>query len=820
MFSQNSQKISLPTYPFARERYWISETQGKTNIVTSGTHDSAIHPLLHENTSYLSEQRFTSTFTGKEFFLAGHIIKGQRVFPGVCYLEMARVAVEKASEQAGKGMAIYLRNIVWVQPVVVNRSGKEVHIGLLGEEKGQIQYEVYTESENGKESIVHFQGIAEFKLKQDTQALDIPGLKSQMNLGVLNAESCYQVYNEMGAEGNERFGGLQQIYQGENQVLAKLCLPYSNQNTRGEYVLEPCLMNAAISSLIGLNSINGTLLDKGEVPLEIALPFELESLEILASCTFEMYAWVRRSGSGTQLDKVQKFDIDLCDEQGSVCVKMRGYTTRVLDGEVEVLEAKDPIGTLLATPVWKETVNLLSAARQSYAEHEIILCEMPGINARELQSLIPGSHCDSLKSNQEQIESRFTNYAVHSFEIIRKIIENKLPGKILVQIIVPSTQEQSLFIGLLGLLKTAALENPKIVGQIIQVDPQEKREELANKVQENRNTPHDVIIRYEGEKRSVLAWEEFKETEVKPRVTLNDQGVYLITGGLGGLGGIFTRELLREAKDAKIVLTGRSELSAQKQSVFDELQALGGSVEYQKIDVSDPEQVNSLIEIILNRYGKLDGIIHSAGVISDNFILKKRAEEFRQVLLPKVAGTVNLDMATHGIALDFFVLFSSGAGATGNLGQADYATANAFMDWFAVYRNQLVHSRERQGQTLSINWPLWREGGMGVDQASEDMMKQSTGMIAMQTETGIRAFYQSLNSNHSQVLAMEGLVSKMRKTLFSHPDPQKTSSVSQAVTGASFDTSSLVIRLENALIQRVSKMLKLNPQNIDREGEL
>ncbi|MCP4266687.1 MAG: KR domain-containing protein, partial [Candidatus Brocadiaceae bacterium] len=200
--------------------------------------------------------------------------------------------------------------------------------------------------------------------------------------------------------------------------------------------------------------------------------------------------------------------------------------------------------------------------------------------------------------------------------------------------------------------------------------------------------------------------------------------------------------------------------------------------------------------------------------------LKKRAEEFRQVLLPKVAGTANLDKATRGIALDFFVLFSSGAGAMGNFGQADYATANAFMDWFAAYRNQLVSSRERQGQTLSINWPLWRDGGMGVDQASEEMMKQSSGMIAMQTETGIRAFYQSLNSHHSQVLVMEGLVSKMRKALFSHPEPQKTSSVSQSVTGGGHDTGGLVARIENALIQRVSKMLKLNPQNIDREGEL
>ncbi|MCP4368758.1 MAG: KR domain-containing protein, partial [Deltaproteobacteria bacterium] len=152
-------------------------------------------------------------------------------------------------------------------------------------------------------------------------------------------------------------------------------------------------------------------------------------------------------------------------------------------------------------------------------------------------------------------------------------------------------------------------------------------------------------------------------------------------------------------------------------------------------------------------------------VISDNFILKKTAEEFRKVLLPKVTGTINLDKATQGIALEFFVLFSSGAGAMGNIGQADYATANAFMDRFAAYRNRLVDSKERNGQTLSVNWPYWREGGMGVDHVSEAMIKQSTEMVALQTGTGIRAFYQSLNSNHSQTMVMEGFVSKIRENL-------------------------------------------------------
>ncbi|MCP5002639.1 MAG: SDR family NAD(P)-dependent oxidoreductase, partial [Planctomycetes bacterium] len=815
-------RISLPTYPFARERYWVSKERvfEKRN---QGSEYQQLNPLLHHNTSTLEEERFTSMFTGHEFFLNDHQVKGERVLPGVGYLEMARAAVEKASGDIGKGATIHLKNVVWAQPIVIDGSDQKVHIGLFGEDDGQIQYEVYTESGEEEATIVHSQGGAEFKEKEETPPLDIQNLQSQMNQGTLNGENCYQIFKEMGIEYGEGYRVIREIYQGENQLLARLSLPSSVQDTQSDYVLHPGLMDSALQSSIGLVLTNGASANGNEAspgivrwPQRPSLPFALESLEILGSCTSEMYAWVRIPS-----DKVQKLDIDLCDEQGNVCVKMRGFTSRVIEGEVRAPKANNSIGTLLATPVWKERAKLSSAARQPYAERHILLCEIQGVEARELQSLLPGSHCENLKSEEEQIESRFTEYAVSCFEMIRKLLEKKPQGKVLIQILVPSTREQTLFAGLSGLLKTAALENPKLIGQLIEINPEETLEGLLGITKENSRYPQDSHIRYEEHKRLIASWSEVG-AGLKPaqRLPWKDKGVYLITGGLGGLGVLFTREILSQSKDAKVILTGRSELFPQRQSVLRELQALGGEVDYQTVDVSNLEQVKSLVESIQDRYGKLDGIIHSAGVISDNFILKKRAEEFRKVLLPKVTGTVNLDKATRGIALDFFVLFSSGAGAMGNIGQADYATANAFMDRFAAYRNQLVDSKERKGQTLSINWPLWREGGMGVDAPSEAMMKQSTGMEAMKTETGIRAFYQSLNFNHAQVLVMEGLVSRMRKSLFSHHSAlQKKSSVSQAATGSSIDTGSLLSKIQSMLIQAVSNTLKINIQDIDIDVE-
>ncbi|MCP4272707.1 MAG: hypothetical protein GY781_12195, partial [Gammaproteobacteria bacterium] len=201
-----------------------------------GTSVSVIHSLLHENTSDLFEQRFTSTFTGQEFFLDDHRVKGEKVLPGVVHLEMARVAVEKASGGREEGMGIHLRNVVWSQPIVVNGSGQKVHIGLYGEDSDQIQFEVYTESTNEEEIIVHSQGVAEFKEQGETSTLDIQNIRSQMNQGTLNAESCYQAFKKMGIGYGEGYRG---IYQDGNQLLATLSLPSSIQDTQSEYVLHP-----------------------------------------------------------------------------------------------------------------------------------------------------------------------------------------------------------------------------------------------------------------------------------------------------------------------------------------------------------------------------------------------------------------------------------------------------------------------------------------------------------------------------------------------------------------------------------------------------
>jgi acyl transferase domain-containing protein/acyl carrier protein len=621
----------------------------------------------------------------------------------------------------------------------------------------QIDYEIY--SRDTDQEIVHCQGRATLSREPAPAALDLEQLKGQIGRGRLEPGGVYAVCARMGLIYGPSFRGITAIHRGSDQVLAHLRLPSIVADTSGDYWLHPSLMDGALQAAVGL-------IDDASESNEPRLPFALESLRIVSPCTPEMVAWVRYAPGSQVRDYIFKLDIDLCDERGDVCVQLRGLSLRALGKEIWAAATQgQSIGSLLATPVWQASDVEASAGANhiEYAERHIVLCPLSKVNVEKLRALVPHSQCLSLQAGQQKnIAQRYSQYALACFERIQAILQGKPQGKAFVQIVVADHQEQSLLAGLSGLLKTAALENPQLIGQLILAPPEITTEELATCLQAEQPHTLDPLIRYEQGARQVLHWQEVPAEPDKPPIAFKDHGIYLITGGLGGLGLLFAKEIFAETRQARVVLTGRSALTPEKQARLEGLSAQTGRVSYRQLDLGNLDQVKRLIAAIQDEYGQLDGILHCAGMmITDNVILKKANAEFSQVLAPKVAGTYNLDRASQDVELDFFMLFSSIASATGNPGTADYATANGFMDQFAAYRNRQVAAGGRYGRTRSINWPLWQAGGMRIDQASQERLQQATGMQPMQTATGLEAFYRSLTLPYDQILVVEGIRPKI-----------------------------------------------------------
>jgi polyketide synthase PksJ len=205
---------------------------------------------------------------------------------------------------------------------------------------------------------------------------------------------------------------------------------------------------------------------------------------------------------------------------------------------------------------------------------------------------------------------------------------------------------------------------------------------------------------------------------------LKDGGVYLITGGFGGIGFTFAKYLAANYK-AKLVLLGRkgiqhdiafaapSDVKKTKdaENKVSELERYGAEVLAVSGDVSDKAAMEKLKAGIIERFGRIDGIIHAAGIPGEGLIELKKPEETRAVLKPKVFGTLVLNQV-FGDDLDFMVLCSSINSICARAGQYDYAAANAFLDAFAQHK-----ANSGVTNVISLNWDTWNETGMAAEYA-------------------------------------------------------------------------------------------------------
>jgi NADP-dependent 3-hydroxy acid dehydrogenase YdfG/aryl carrier-like protein/trans-aconitate methyltransferase len=320
---------------------------------------------------------------------------------------------------------------------------------------------------------------------------------------------------------------------------------------------------------------------------------------------------------------------------------------------------------------------------------------------------------------------------------------------------------------LAALLKTFQHERESLRGQLIEVDlSAHHAEQLVQRLEHSAGIAEVGPIHTIQEVPHAIQWRALAPecTAVMP---WKDGGVYLITGGAGALGLLFAKDIVAQARRCSLVLLGRSVLSADTEQQLHALRQAGAaSVQYHQVDVTDASALEDVVRQTLQSSGQLNGVLHAAGVIHDGVIQNKTAESFESVLRPKVVGTVNLDTATSALKLDLFVLFSSGAGAWGNAGQVDYATANAFMDHFSDWRSEQVSAGLRSGLTLSVNWPLWKEGGMQVDLRTQERMKKSIGAVPLESQAGLSAFYLGIGSGFSRIAVMQGDPVRLRAAGF------------------------------------------------------
>ncbi|HEU5378052.1 MAG TPA: SDR family NAD(P)-dependent oxidoreductase [Ktedonobacteraceae bacterium] len=280
----------------------------------------------------------------------------------------------------------------------------------------------------------------------------------------------------------------------------------------------------------------------------------------------------------------------------------------------------------------------------------------------------------------------------------------------------------------------------------------------------------DVVVALRGGRRWL---ESFVPHPVSTPATpvLRQEGVYLVTGGLGGIGLAMAEQLVSQYR-AKVILTSRSTLPPRAQweqiletpgstqslerqlSALLRMEAQGGQVLVLSADVSQEEQMRAVFQKTLDTFGALHGILHTAGVPAVGLTHFKTAEAVAQVLSPKLAGTQVLERLVREFALplDFLALFSSMSSITGGgPGQIDYSAANAFLGAYAR-----TH-RHENGKTLAIDWGEWQwngwEAGLaGYDAAAQALFRKHRQHFGISFEEGFAALDRLLVQNQPHVV--------------------------------------------------------------------
>ncbi|HEY9187566.1 MAG TPA: beta-ketoacyl synthase N-terminal-like domain-containing protein [Ignavibacteria bacterium] len=247
------------------------------------------------------------------------------------------------------------------------------------------------------------------------------------------------------------------------------------------------------------------------------------------------------------------------------------------------------------------------------------------------------------------------------------------------------------------------------------------------------------LVSYRNNERYIQKLEYLKANSFI-KTDFRDESTYIITGGLGFLGGIACNYISNKCK-GNIVILGRKELSCdmlENNSIFKEVRSKGNNVEYISVDIANFDKLKEVIDGIRLKYKNISGVIHSAGTGNMGLIMQKNIAEIESVICAKVYGTWNLLNILKNDAMEFFMMFSSGLTMLGEYGQGAYVAGNAYLDSVSYCKSNNIK------RLTTINWPVVKGGGIAEEYNYENKLFKGIDVVEIK-ETLDYAFSRDVN---------------------------------------------------------------------------
>jgi len=753
--------ISSPVYPLERVRCWADYKKSKVSM-----HGQEFnHPLVEQClVKSLNHEIYQTGFSlNKHWVLTDHKIMGKGVIPGTAYLEMASVI----AKSMWKVQEIEFKDIFFLTPMFVEDDETKIAHTVIEKFADHLKFSVISKDDEDNWT-KHVEG----KIYQLNESIPSPLILDSLikRYPVKYTKQDLTVTSDIFKFG-PRWNTVVHAYKNPDDILIELSLADNIKSDVDIFDLHPSLLD---------NAVNILSQSFGE---GIYLPLNYKSLKVFAPLPASFYSYVKRKNNSSGNLEIITFDISLTDLSGNVLADITDYSIKRVPKST--LESRNKSKIQYYKHAWQQVskpesahiaggtyliihrnTNLSIQLINYYKEKGIEIIEADAttgtgaigsekgldtfidqIKSKEISRIISVLSSTELSKDYSIFCKEKEDYLLNYFYLIKTLLKHKVKLTHNITVLgenvnlVAGNENVASPLGnaLFGLAGVVAKEYQSLITRMIDVDNRIKIGDLVTELESS--TSNQIAYREENRYQLVLR-------SVNPEKTCNfelkDGGVYLITGGTGGLGLETARHLSTKNK-IKLALLNRSVFPPKSDwdkiieertnrklidriSIIKEIEKNGSEVYTYSADVSNLEAMQKVINIITEKHGVLNGIIHAAGVAGDGFILNKSVETFNGVLAPKVDGLWILNHLTRNMNIDFTVLFSSIATIAYMQGQGDYTAANAFFDGYAAQYRQ---------NTICVNWPGWKDTGMAADHNVSDDMALSK---SLSTPEALEAF--------------------------------------------------------------------------------
>ncbi len=706
----NPRRISAPGYPFAKVKFELPSIKKEKTIVKKHTNQ---HPLLHDNNSGLDKVSFSSNFSGNEPFLRDHVIKGQKILPGVAHLEMALQAYHQAISLS-KGSYV-LSDVFWIQPIIQEEKSQKVSISLSKNNSEDCQFVIRTNSEkehtqNSKGSIKTIEANVYI-----SSPINIEEFKER-NLDTIEGSLIYDTFRKNEVAYGDSHQVIQKLWIQDSEAL--VLLKNKKEYSDASYWLNPSIMDGALQAIIAFKLQSN---DKS-----ISLPFGIKKLIAYKKTENVTWVYIREF----KKDKGNAYDISLMNQQGEVCVDIQGYQTRRLREAVKNKKNRESLvkkekqnNTYCLVPAWElasSTINktfspdicfvfgkdrMLENSLKNHCSRVILVNELLDIDDfREFICFSEIQHISCIVPYDREIESEIIDIQFlidNNYRLIKAVLAEGYAGKKLSWSI---CTERAFLTPQQDNIKASPSALHGIFG-VIQKEYQNWNIHLCDFDFLNKNLKNiELPLSKQGitwahrdkkwyKQRLVKASQDF-QLEI-PDNSKSKGNVYVILGGAGNIGRKYSK-YLHNTHQANIVWIGRRSIESVS------FKDLGFTPLYLQADITKYQELELAINTINSKMGSIYAIIHATMVLADASFEKMSENQLHTTFDNKAVGLINVGRIVKKVLPKRLLCFSSVASYVRVPGQANYTAGCVFTDQYALQIEQ-----EYGVKTKVVNWGYW-----------------------------------------------------------------------------------------------------------------